>query len=142
VSRRRKAREFALQILYQCDAGREPLEESIAAFWESQGVPPADIRGFVEDLVRGVDRHRDSIDGHVLRSSENWQPERMAAVDRSILRLAVYELLHRDDIPPKVTINEYIEIAKKFSTEDSGSFVNGILDRISREHGALPGGAR
>lgn len=142
VSRRRRAREYALQILYQSDTGREPLEESLAAFWENQGLPNADVRGFAEDLIRGVAQHREGIDERVQRTSEHWVPERMALIDRSILRLAVYELLHRADIPPKVTINEYIEIAKKFSTEDSGAFVNGILDRISREHGVLPGGAR
>jgi len=138
-SRRRQAREFALQILYQRDAGGEPLEASIASFWESQGVAQPDIRSFAEDLVRGAERHRESIDERILAASEHWDPSRMAAIDRTILRLAVFELLHREDIPPKVSINEYIEIAKKFSTEDSGAFVNGILDRIWREHGLAAG---
>jgi N utilization substance protein B len=138
-SRRRQAREFALQILYQHSAGADALETSIASFWESQGVAQPDIRAFAEELVRGAERHRDSTDERIREASENWDPARMAAIDRAILRLAIFELLHRDDIPPKVSMNEYIEIAKKFSTEDSGSFVNGILDRIWREHGAAPG---
>jgi len=140
-SRRRQARELALQILYQGDAGGVPLEENLAGFWESQGMPAPDIRAFAEELVRGADRHREGIDGRILAVSEHWDPARMAAIDRTILRLAIFELLHRDDIPPKVSINEYIEIAKKFSTEDSGSFVNGILDRIWREHASTSGSA-
>lgn len=137
-SRRRQSREFALQILYQRDAGGEPIEAVIASFWESQGVAQPDIRGFAEELVRGAERQRESIDQRIGAASEHWDPARMAAIDRTILRLAIFELLYRDDIPPKVSINEYIEIAKKFSTEDSGAFVNGILDRIWREHGAAP----
>jgi len=100
------------------------------------------VRGFAEDLVRGAEGHREEIDARIAAASEHWDPLRMAKVDRTILRLAIFELLHRDDIPPKVSINEYIEIAKRFSTEESGSFVNGILDRISRELGALPGRGR
>jgi N utilization substance protein B len=140
-SRRRQAREFALQILYQHEAGREPLESCLATFWESQGVAAPDIREFAEQLARGAEEHRESTDELLRGASEHWDPARMAALDRVILRLAVFELLHREDIPPKVSINEYIEIAKKFSTEDSGAFVNGILDRIWREHGAAGAGA-
>lgn len=141
-SRRRRARELALQILFQGDSSREPLERGIPAFWESQGLPSPDIRAFAEELARGVAKHREGIDALVTAASEHWNPERMALVDRAILRLAVFELLHREDIPPKVTMNEYIEIAKKFSTEDSGAFVNGILDRIWREHGPAPAPGR
>ena len=137
-SRRRQAREFALQILYQQSAGGEQLETSIGTFWENQGVAQPDVRGFAEDLVRGADRHRATIDERIQGASEHWDPSRMAAIDRAILRLAIFELLHREDIPPKVSMNEYIEIAKKFSTEDSGAFVNGILDRIWREQGPAP----
>ena len=138
-SRRRQSREFALQILYQHGAGGEPLESGISSFWESQGAAHPDVRSFAEELVRGAERHRESIDQRIVAASEHWDPARMAAIDRTILRLAIFELLHRSDIPPKVSINEYIEIAKKFSTEDSGAFVNGILDRIWREHGTAAG---
>ena len=137
--RRRQAREFALQILYQGRAGGGPLETSIASFWESQGLPAPDIRAFAEELVRGTELHRAEIEERIAAVSEHWDPARMAAIDRAILHLAAFELLHREDIPPKVSINEYIEIAKKFSTEDSGAFVNGILDRIWREHGLAAG---
>ncbi len=138
-SRRRQAREFALQILYQGEAGGVPLETSIASLWESQGLPAPDIRAFAEELARGAESQRAGIDARIRAASEHWDPERMAALDRTILRLAIFELLHRADIPPKVSINEYIEIAKKYSTEDSGAFVNGILDRIWREHAASAG---
>lgn len=138
-SRRRQAREFAVQMLYQGEAGGVSLEASIAALWESQGLPAPDIRVFAEELARGAERHREGIDERIRTASEHWDPARMAALDRTILRLAIFELLHRDDIPPKVSINEYIEIAKKYSTEDSGAFVNGILDRIWREHAAAAG---
>jgi len=138
-SRRRQSREFALQILYQRDAGGEAVESVIASFWESQGAAQPDIRSFAEELVRGAEQRRESIDQRILAASEHWDPARMAAIDRTILRLAIFELLHRSDIPPKVSINEYIEIAKKFSTEDSGAFVNGILDRIWREQGSAAG---
>jgi transcription antitermination factor NusB len=138
-SRRRQAREFALQILYQGRTGGVPLETSIASFWESQGLPAPDIRAFAEELVRGAELHREELDARVAAVSEHWDPGRMAAIDRAILQLAAFELLHREDIPPKVSINEYIEIAKKFSTEDSGAFVNGILDRIWREHAGAAG---
>lgn len=131
--RRRQAREFALQILYQGRAGGGPLEGTIASFWESQGLPAPDVRAFAEELVRGAESHRAEIEARIAAVSEHWDPARMAAIDRAILQLAAFELLHRDDIPPKVSINEYIEIAKKFSTEDSGAFVNGILDRIWRD---------
>jgi N utilization substance protein B len=137
--RRRQAREFALQILYQGRAGGGPLEACIASFWESQGLPAPDIRAFAEELVRGAESHRAEIEERVAAVSEHWDPARMAAIDRAILHLATFELLHREDIPPKVSINEYIEIAKKFSTEDSGSFVNGILDRIWREQSGAAG---
>jgi len=137
--RRRQAREFALQILYQGRAGGGPLETSIASFWESQGLPAPDIRAFAEELVRGTELHRAEIEERIAAVSEHWDPARMAAIDRAILHLAAFELLHREDIPPKVSINEYIEIAKKFSTEDSGAFVNGILDRIWRDQAASGG---
>ena len=89
--------------------------------------------------MRGAEGHREELDARVAAVSEHWDPARMAAIDRAILQLAAFELLHREDIPPKVSINEYIEIAKKFSTEDSGAFVNGILDRIWREHAGAAG---
>lgn len=130
MGRRRKSRELALQILYQYDTGSSPLEEILESFWESQGSPLPEVRLFAEDLARGALGHQEEIDSLARKLSEHWVLERMAVVDRNIIRLAIYELLYRNDIPPKVTINESVEIAKKYSTKDSGAFVNGILDRV------------
>ena len=84
-------------------------------------------------MIRGTLQHRDAIDAEIQKHAQNWDLRRMAAVDRNILRLAIYEMLHRDDIPPVVSINEAVDIAKKFSTQDSGKFVNGLLDKIKGE---------
>ena len=88
---------------------------------------------FAEPLIRGVLEHRDDLDALMISHADNWDLNRMAVVDRNILRLAAYEMLHREDIPPVVSINEAVDIAKKFSTEESGRFVNGILDKICSE---------
>ncbi|MHB9006218.1 MAG: transcription antitermination factor NusB [Limisphaerales bacterium] len=151
---RREARERAVQFLFQYDLNPpENLEEALGAFWSSQesaaiaeekGVarwgekaelpPPTPdeiaMRLFAEPLIRGTLQHRDEADAEIVRYAKNWDLHRMAVVDRNILRLAIFEMLHRDDIPPVVSINEAVDIAKKFSTEESGKFVNGILDKI------------
>jgi N utilization substance protein B len=90
----------------------------------------AAIRLFADPLIRGTVEHRDQVDAHIKKHAKNWELSRMAVVDRNILRLAAFEMLFREDIPPVVSINEAVDIAKKFSTEDSGKFVNGILDQI------------
>lgn len=95
--------------------------------------PTADeaaVQLFADPLIRGAIEHRDAVDEQIKKYAKNWDLHRIAAVDRSILRLAIYEMLYRDDIPPIVSINEAVDIAKKFSTQDSGKFVNGILDKI------------
>ena len=130
MRKRTQARECALQILYQQDLNPASLEESLRDFWEQNSVSSEEIRGFAEDLVRGVCEHRQAIDEIIRRTAEHWQLDRMAAVDRNILRFATYELLYCKDIPPKVTINEAVNIAKKYSQEDSGKFINGVLDKI------------
>lgn len=134
MGKRRKARILALQIVYQHDIDPRPVRAIIESFWESQGAPEEDIRRFAEELAEGMVGHRDEIDSLTRRTSSHWDLDRMAVVDRNILRLAVFELLYRDDIPPKVTVNEFVDIAKKYSTEDSGAFVNGVLDRVFKEH--------
>ena len=91
------------------------------------------MRLFAEPLIRGTLEHRDEIDALIKKHAKNWELHRIAAVDRNILRLAIYEMLHREDIPPVVSINEAVDIAKKFSTQDSGKFVNGILDKVKGE---------
>jgi transcription antitermination protein NusB len=130
VGARREGREFALQLLYSLDVNPLELRTGLALFWDSQRAPQG-IREFAENLVAGVAEHRAQIDGIIEQKSKNWSLGRMSKVDINILRLSVYEILYCDDIPINVTINEAIEIAKKFGTEESPAFVNGILDEIA-----------
>lgn len=140
VGKRRQARECAIQFLYQFDLGGGELADALAAFWGALGEEcSADARKFAEELIRGTVAKRIEIDERIKKYTEHWELPRIAAVDRNILRLAIYEMLFRDDIPPVVSINEAVDIAKKFSTQESGAFVNGILDRL---RGDLPRPAR
>lgn len=151
---RREARERAVQFLFQYDLNRpEKLEETLKQFWDSQQnaalaedkgkarwgekveLPPPTteetaLRLFAEPLIRGTVEHLEELDEKIKHYTKNWDLRRMAVVDRNVLRLAVYEMLYRDDIPPVVSINEAVDIAKRFSTDESGRFVNGILDKI------------
>lgn len=157
MGRRREARERAVQFLFQNDLN--PLDDvqgALEHFWESQRaaalaedkgaatwgqpieMPPvtteeAAVRLFAEPLIRGTLEHREELDEIITKHTRNWELHRIAAVDRNILRLAIYEMLHREDIPPVVSINEAVDIAKKFSTQESGKFVNGILDKVKAE---------
>lgn len=124
---------MALQFLYQLDvSGEEDPAPHEAEFWARHPLDP-ETRAFALDLVRGTKQNQPKIDAVIAESVEHWDLERMAAVDRNILRAAVYELLWHTDVPPKVAINEAIEIAKKFGTQESSRFINGVLDRIVRE---------
>ncbi|HKZ75027.1 MAG TPA: transcription antitermination factor NusB [Actinomycetota bacterium] len=126
---RRQARRQALDILFQADVtGRDP--RSVIEEWEVIG---RDVPRFARELVEGTAAHRAEIDALLGRYAEGWTVERMAALDRTILRIACFELLHRTDTPMAVAIDEAVEAAKELSTEDSGRFVNGILGRIARE---------
>ncbi len=129
---RRKAREQALQILYAGEINLLPAEENLQACLASFASEPG-AEEFTRRLVLGVEAHRASLDDYLKRLVENWGLERITLVDRTILRLAAYEMLHEDDIPPAVSINEAIDIAKRFSTAQSGRFINGVLDRIRDE---------
>ncbi len=129
MRKRTLARELALQLMYQLDLrGPEVLEEAEGTL--RQGSDDPEVVSFALDLLRGAWERRALIDGKIEEVAKNWQLSRMAAIDRNILRLATYELLFREDVPPLVTINEAIDIAKKYSTKNSGPFVNGILDNI------------
>ena len=132
MGKRRRSREFALQVLYQLEITKQDALRTLAQFQEhfSEGVERDD---FVERLVLGVSEHRKEIDRLIERYSENWRLDRMNTIDRNILRMAVFELLHCEDIPPKVTLNEAIDLGKRYGTDESGSFINGILDRIQNE---------
>jgi N utilization substance protein B len=121
---------LALQALYAVDLNPLGARETLRLFWENTR-SAAGVRLFAEELVAGVLDHRDAIDEKIREKSKNWALSRMARVDVNILRLAVYELLYRSDIPKVVTINEAIEVAKKFGNEDAPAFVNGILDEIA-----------
>ncbi len=131
MRKRTLARECALQILYQVEMNPVPLEEAIALFWDENSHIPEETRSFAGSLVLGTAAHLQEIDEVIRRATENWEISRMAVIDRSILRFATYELLFLKEIPPKVTINEAINLAKKFSQEESGKFVNGVLDKIN-----------
>jgi len=133
---RTKAREFALQALYQQDTAGGSANEVLSGHFDPLD---RDTKLFAEELVAGVVREREHIDGIIEKTSTNWKLERMARVDRNILRLAVFELLRLADVPVRVTLNEAIELGKKFGSEESSSFVNGILDKIA--HAKLPGAA-
>jgi transcription antitermination factor NusB len=129
MRKRSQARECVLKILYEVDVTQCTLDDALTSVWELS--PSSDeIRDFAERIARGTLEHLDEIDRKITQYAENWQMDRMAAVDRNILRFAVYELIFMDDIPPKVSINEAVNIAKKYSQEESGKFVNGVLDKI------------
>ena len=133
--KRRKAREFALQLLFQTDFTKSAIErKDLEEFWSGKTVTP-EVREFTENLVKGTLEKLDDIDMTIEKATKNWLLKRMAAVDRNILRSAAYELLYRQDIPTAVTINEALEIAKKFSSTESASFLNGVLDKLAKEVG-------
>src|SRR6266545_8137618 len=134
-SKRTKARERAVQALYQIDVAATDVDEALSVFWKSFEPVEQEVMALAEALVRGVARHRRDIDDVIEGVSANWRRDRMAKVDRNILRLAAYELAHRPDVPVKVVINEAIELGKKYGSESSGAFINGVLDKIA---GALP----
>ena len=129
-AKRTKARERALQALYQIDVAAEGIDEALARFWKSFEPVEREVMTLAESLVRGVAQHRRAIDEEIERVSSNWRLDRMAKVDRNVLRLATYELL-RTDVPVKVAINEAIELGKKYGSESSGAFVNGVLDKVA-----------
>jgi len=134
MRKRTKARQFALQILYQIDITRDDSSDSLENFWlgQTQRIDST-VKQFTLELVKGIQKHREIIDRKIAQYAKNWELKRMAVVDRNILRQACFELLYRPDIPPKVAINEAIELAKRFSGIEAGKFVNGILDKIRED---------
>ena len=133
MGKRRKSRELALQLLYQLDVqGEGSPGPHLDEFWTRHPVD-TDVRDFAEALVRGTKLHEAKIDELISQYAEHWELERMAVVDRNILREGIFEILWAGDVPPKVAINEALEVAKKFSTQESSRFINGILDRIHKE---------
>lgn len=129
MGQRRESRELALQILYAKDAGRQGLRDTLRGFREGVETDQR-TREFAEALVLGVEEHLETIDAAIKARSKNWSLSRMPKVDLNVMRLAAFELFYRPDIPKKVSINEAIEIAKKYGDKESPSFVNGILDEL------------
>jgi len=127
MGHRRKAREIALQVLYQVDTTGIDAPQALELFWLNFEAP-ANARDFATLLVTGTLAHVDEVDNAIRHCSDNWSIERMARVDKSILRMAIYEMLYLHEIPPKATLNEAIDLGKRYGSENSGSFINGILD--------------
>ena len=137
MGQRRRSREIALQMLYRIDMTDCPPDEAICLHYElvtsgedNEVQVPHLVRPFAEHLVRGVYLHQAEIDQIIVSASDHWRLDRMSIVDRNILRMALFEMLYCPDVPPKVSINEAIDMAKKFGSEDSGAFINGVLDHI------------
>ena len=135
MRKRTKAREYVLQMLYQVDITRGNWQEVFESFWQNNDLneTAAELKDFSTELLGGVVEHIQEIDKKISKYADNWQLERMAFVDRNIMRLGCFELLYRKDIPPKVAINEAVELAKKYSGIEAGKFVNAILDQIKIE---------
>ena len=134
MRKRTLAREYAVQVLYQVDITKDNFDDSLANFWLAQESPAEEtIKEFTHALVKGTLENSSEIDKRLSQYANNWQLKRMAVVDRNILRLGCYELVFRDDIPPKVAINEAVDLAKKYSGPEAGKFVNGILDKVKSE---------
>ena len=133
VGKRRKSRELAMQMLFQGDVGRQNPEEVRKTFWQAREEVDESTRGFAEDLFRVATDHTAEIDGLIERHAEHWRMDRMAAVDRNLLRSAVAELLGYPSTPRAVVINEALEIARKFSSPESVQFVNGVLDSVGKD---------
>lgn len=135
MRKRTQAREFALQILYQIDITRDSYDVSLNNFLAANSEENIDeqVKSFTGELVKGVADNLEVIDKKIAQYAANWQLQRMAVVDRNIMRLSSYELIFRQDIPPKVSINEAVELAKKYSGLEAAKFVNGILDKIKSE---------
>lgn len=132
MGKRKKSRELALQILYQIEMNGGDAEENFNRFWQHFS-PSEELKAFSQTIVKGVCNHREEIDTLIEKHSEHWRLKRMTIVDRNILRSAIFELMFCPDIPTKVILNEAIELSKKFSSEKSSSFVNGILDKASHQ---------
>lgn len=133
---RRKSRELAMQMLFQADVGKQSPEQVTATFWKSVETAEPEVRGFAEDLFRSAIAHQEKIDELIAANSRHWRIERMPAVDRNLLRMAVGEMLGFKSTPFPIVINEALEIGRRYSAPESINFLNGILDAIA--HSLLP----
>ena len=134
VTGRRQAREWAVQLLFQTEFNPDNLDQALADFWNDEEKKPSERdQTYVNEMVHGVIEKRREIDRTISKYTENWDVDRLGVLDRTVMRVAVYEMLFRSDIPPVVSINEAVEIAKAYISKESGRFVNGVLDRIQKE---------
>lgn len=129
MRKRSKARESALQILYQIDVTGDPVDVVLNQYWYTRNRNP-EVVDFANEIVKGTIEHLSEIDVIISQHSESWEISKMPIIDRNILRFAIYEILYMDDIDPKVTIDEAIDLANNYGTPNSGKFINGILDKI------------
>ncbi len=134
---RRKSRELALQMLFQSDMGKQTPEQVRKSFWAERAGEDEAVRGFAEDLFRVAQERRQEIDGLIEQHAEHWRMERMAAVDRNLLRAAVAEFVGFPATPRAVVINEALEIARKFSSPEAVTFINGVLDGVAKGMGKI-----
>ena len=132
MRKRTQSRESALKILYQAELTRREIPAASENFWNEFEEIDQQVKTFADRITTGIYDNLDTIDGKISQYATNWQLKRMAVIDRNVLRIGVFELLYTNDIPPKVTINEAVELAKKYGDLDSSKFVNGILDKIHK----------
>ena len=132
MGKRRAARELALKFLYQTEFNSNSPDSELNSFCERANVSE-EIQDFTQTLIKNIFIHKKEVDGLLKKISANWVPDRMAMIDKNILRLGICELLFDSTTPPKVVINEAVEIAKKFGTEESPDFINGILDKVYKD---------
>ncbi len=125
---------WAVQFLFQRDFNHGDIVEALEIFWAERKAGPA-LRQFAEELIHGVEAEKATLDTRIQGYAQHWNVARMGAVDRNVMRVAIYEMLNRTDIPPVVSINEAVELAKELSGEESGKFVNGILDHVAKDIG-------
>ncbi len=135
MTRRSRGREVALQVLYQLEQNTGMPPEDVRRFLARRLLGDKALCEFTEGLIAGIKEHQPRLDELISQVAENWRMDRMAAIDRNILRLGAYEMLMRPEVPPKVAINEALELAKRYSTAQSSRFVNGILDRLLQTRG-------
>ncbi|MCF7818522.1 MAG: transcription antitermination factor NusB [Kiritimatiellales bacterium] len=129
---RRETREWVMQFLFQLDFNPEPIDIALKDFWEEKE-PSEREKAYAEEIIKGVVQRKDELDDRLSQYAKRWDSDRMGAVDRTVMRVALFEMLYREDVPPVVSINEAVHFAKDFSSFQSGRFVNGVLDRIRKE---------
>ncbi len=132
VNGRRETREWIVQFLFQLDFNPEPIDIALKDFWEEKN-PVEREKKYAEEIIKGVVQRKEELDERLSQYAKRWDSDRMGAVDRTVMRVALFEMLHREDVPPIVSINEAVHFAKDFSSFQSGRFVNGVLDRIRKD---------